>query len=633
MAYNQLVNGKKGDKHFLLGNEAAVRGAIEAGLSVAATYPGTPSSEIGNILSFIAKDAEIYFEFSTNEKVAMEVVATSAVSGLRSFTFMKHVGLNVASDSFVTTAYSGVKGGMVVLVADDPSVFSSQNEQDTRNYARLANMPLLEPSNPQEVKDLVDYGFELSEELEIPVIVRTTTRVSHMRGIVEFGDIKPQNGKNIERKHYNVGHFIKNPNAYVPVPANSVGMHKRLTEKIEKLQKKNSSLPINQVVEIKENAKIGVISSSSAYNYAYDVAVLDNLDMKFLKFTLSYPTSYDLIYDFIKDLDMVFVVEEVDPICEREVLMTVGMNGLNIPVHGKIDKTFPMVEEFNCDIVREGFNKILNYTDTNNSFDLSSSLEKIIDNLPTRAPTLCAGCSHRATYYGVKQALKESYINEDNVIFASDIGCYTLGLNSPYKIADYLLSMGSSVGDGCGFAMATDQKVISFIGDSTFFHSGVSPLINAVHNKQNFIVTVLDNRITAMTGGQPNPGMPVDGMGDEAPEISIRELALATGASFVRVINPLNLKQTVDTYKKALENERVSVIIAKSPCTLIKGVNKKPPVKVNYDKCNKCDSCINNLACPAISKIEGKIVVDTSMCNGCSICSQICNYDAFEIIN
>ena len=192
MAYNQLVNGKKGDKHFLLGNEAAVRGAIEAGLSVAATYPGTPSSEIGNILSFIAKDAEIYFEFSTNEKVAMEVVATSAVSGLRSFTFMKHVGLNVASDSFVTTAYSGVKGGMVVLVADDPSVFSSQNEQDTRNYARLANMPLLEPSNPQEVKDMVVYGFELSEELEIPVIVRTTTRVSHMRGIVEFGDIKPQ---------------------------------------------------------------------------------------------------------------------------------------------------------------------------------------------------------------------------------------------------------------------------------------------------------------------------------------------------------------------------------------------------------------------------------------------------------
>ncbi|WP_461461799.1 indolepyruvate ferredoxin oxidoreductase subunit alpha [Methanobrevibacter sp.] len=632
MAYDQLVNGKKGEKHFLLGNEAAVRGAIEAGLSVAATYPGTPSSEIGNILSFIAKDAGVYFEFSTNEKVAMEVAATSAVSGLRSFTFMKHVGLNVAADSFVTTAYSGVKGGMVILVADDPSVFSSQNEQDTRNYARLANMPVLEPSNPQEVKDMMVYGFQLSEELEIPVIVRTTTRVSHMRGIVEFGDIQSQKGKSVEGKHYNIGYFKKDPKAYIPVPANAAGMHKRLTEKIEKLQNNLSARDINEVVEIKDNAKIGVISSSSAYNYAYDVAVLDNLDMKILKLALSYPAPYDLIYEFIKDLDMVFVVEEVDPICEREVLLTVGMNGLNIPVHGKLDKTFPMVEEFNCDIVRDGFNKILKYADENISPSHTQSLEKVIEVLPTRAPTLCAGCSHRATYYGVKQALKESNINEENVIFASDIGCYTLGINPPYNVADYLLSMSSSIGDGCGFAMATDQKVISFIGDSTFFHSGVSPLINGVHNKQNFIVTILDNRITAMTGGQPNPGMPVDGMGDEAPEISIRELALASGASFVRVINPLNLKQTVDTYKKALENDGVSVIIAKSPCTLIKGFNKKPPVKVNYDKCKNCDTCVNSLACPAISKIDGKVVVDTSMCNGCSICSQICNYDAFETI-
>lgn len=633
MGYDQLVNGKKGEKHFLLGNEAAVRGAIEAGLSVAATYPGTPSSEIGNILSVVAKDSGIYFEFSTNEKVAMEVAATSAVSGLRSFTFMKHVGLNVASDSFVTTGYSGVKGGMVILVADDPSVFSSQNEQDTRNYARLANIPVLEPSNPQEVKDMMVYGFELSEKLELPVILRTTTRVSHMRGIVEFGDIKEHNGLKNESTHWNKGHFKKNPSAYVPVPANAAGMHERLTKKIEKLEESVCKSEFNPIIELSEDAKIGVITSGSAFDYGYDVAVEDDLDVKFLKLGLSYPCPHDLIYDFIKDLDMVFVIEEVDPITEREVLITIGTHGLNIPVHGKFDKTFPMVEEFNCDIVREGFSKVLGYETENRCFEKTSSLKNLKENLFIRAPTLCPGCSHRATYYGVKKALEEEKIPEDEVIFASDIGCYTLGINPPYNVADYLLSMSSSIGDGCGFSMATNQTVISFIGDSTFFHSGVSPLINGVHNGQNFIVTVLDNRITAMTGGQPNPGIPVDGMGNHAPEISIRELAKAAGASFVRVINPLNLKQTVETYQKALNNDGVSVIIAKSPCTLIKGYPKKDPVKVNYDKCNNCDACVKELACPAISKVDGKIVVDTSMCNGCSMCVQVCKYDAFETIN
>lgn len=628
MGYEQLVNGKKGDKLFLLGNEAAVRGAIEAGLSVAATYPGTPSSEIGNILSVVAKDLGIYFEFSTNEKVAMEVAATSAVSGLRSFTFMKHVGLNVAADSFVTTAYSGVHGGMVILVADDPSVFSSQNEQDTRNYANLANMPVLEPSNPQEVKDMMIYGFELSEELEIPVIVRTTTRVSHMRGIVELGDIQEHKGKKASDAHWNKGHFNKNPEAYVPVPANSLDMHVNLINKIDDLSNKKLDSNINKIID--NNAKIGVISSGSAFNYIYDVINKDNIDANFLKLGLSHPSSEDLILDFIRDLDELFIVEEVDPIIEKDVLVIIGSYGLNLPVHGKIDGTFPKTAEFNCDIIRKGLRKVLNYDVDDIDISKTQDLQNIIDDLPNRAPTLCPGCSHRATYYGVKQALREANIPEDQVIFASDIGCYTLGINAPYREADYLLSMGSSIGDGCGFSMATDQRVISFIGDSTFFHSGVAPLINGAHNKHNFIVTVLDNRITAMTGGQPNPGMPLDGMGDKAPEISIRELAKAAGASFVRVINPLNLKQTVDTYKKAFENEGVSVIVAKSPCTLIKGFHRKPAVHVNYNKCNQCDACINELACPAISKIDGKIVVDQDMCTGCSICMQACPYDAFE---
>ena len=624
MNLKELVTGKEGDKQFLLGNEAAVRGVIEAGLSVAATYPGTPSSEIGNILSFLAKDANIYFEFSTNEKVAMEVAATAAASGLRSFTFMKHVGMNVASDSFMTTAYTGVRGGMVILIADDPSMFSSQNEQDSRHYGHLANLPVLEPSNCQEIKDMVKYGFELSEKVQLPVIVRTTTRVSHMRGIVEFGEIK-DNVSNDET-HWMKGNFKKDPSQFVPVPAYAQKMHIDLIEKIEDVKSLSNKSDFNNEIKFGDS-KMGVIASSSAFNYAHDVILSNNLDIDIFKVGLSNPFPDTKLIKFLESFDEVFVVEEVDPIIEKEVLMIIGQNNLNVKVHGKFDGTFPKYHEFNPDIVKEGFNKFLNFYEKEEP-QLSESLKKLISEIPNRAPVLCAGCPHRAMYYGINKAAEELRIPTDDLIFASDIGCYTLGLNPPYNAADYLLSMGSSVGDGCGFSIATNQHVVGFIGDSTFFHSGVSPLINAVHNKQKFVLTVLDNRITAMTGGQPNPGMPVDGMGDEAPEISIRKIANAVGVKFVRVVNPLNLEQVIKTYKEALEFDGVAVIIAKSPCTLINGLPTTPPVNFAESKCQKCKKCSNDLACSAISFKDNKIVVDKSMCNGCNICVQVCKYGA-----
>ena len=625
MNLKELVTGVAGEKQFLLGNEAAVRGLIEAGVSIATTYPGTPSSEIGNVLSFIAKDANIYFEFSTNEKVAMEVVATSAVSGLRSFTFMKHVGMNVAADSFMTTAYSGVNGGMVILSADDPSLFSSQNEQDTRNYARLANVPILEPSNCQEVKDMVKYAFDLSEEFKIPVIVRTTTRVSHMRGVVEFGDVKDNLSNNDD--HWRRGHFNKDPSKYVPVPAFAGDMHIRLWDKIKKIEKVSNKSELNS--KLGDNKKYALISSSSAYNYAHDVVKFNDLDIKILKLGFSYPFPQEVVKNFIGDVDEVFVVEEVDPIIEKETLACIGANNLNVTVHGKLDDTFPLYHEFNSDIVADGLNKILNFKNDDN-VKYTQDLEKLKSEIPTRSPVLCAGCPHRAIYYGVNLAIEELGLKASEVIFASDIGCYTLGINPPYNAADYLLAMGSSVGDGCGFSVSTDQKVASFIGDSTFFHSGISPLINAVHNKHNFVLTVLDNRITAMTGGQPNPGIPVDGMGDEAPEISIRKLALACGCDYVRVINPFNLNQVVKTYKEAFERNDTAVIISKAPCTLIKGLTKKPPVNFVETNCNYCDKCVSELACPAISKINGKITIDKSQCDGCNVCIQVCKYGALE---
>ena len=627
MNLKELVTGVTGEKQFLLGNEAAVRGVIEAGVSIAATYPGTPSSEIGNVLSVLAKEANIYFEFSANEKVAMEVAATAAASGLRSFTFMKHVGMNVAADSFMTTAYSGVRGGMVILSADDPSLFSSQNEQDTRNYARLANVPILEPSNCQEVKEMVKYAFDLSEQFQIPVIVRTTTRVSHMRGVVEFGDINDNSSNNDD--HWKRGHFKKDPSQFVPVPAFAGEMHVRLWDKIHKIEEITNSSDLNSEVNFASDKKYGVISSSSAYNYAHDVVKFNDLDVDILKLGFSYPFPQEKVAEFLSDLDEVFIVEEVDPIIEKDTLATIGSKKLDVIVHGKLDGTFPLYHEFNSDIVGEGFNKILKF-DESESTSYSSSLEKLSQDIPSRAPVLCAGCPHRAMYYGINKAIGELGLKADDVVFASDIGCYTLGINPPYNAADYLLSMGSSVGDGCGFSVSTDQKVASFIGDSTFFHSGISPLINAVHNKHNFVLTVLDNRITAMTGGQPNPGIPVDGMGDEAPEISIRKLALACGCDYVRVINPFNLEQVIKTYKEAFERNDAAVIVSKAPCTLIKGLTKKPPVKLVESNCNNCDKCVSELACPAISKINGKIVIDQSQCDGCNVCIQVCRYGALE---
>ena len=627
MNLKELVTGVAGEKQFLLGNEAAVRGVIEAGVSIAATYPGTPSSEIGNVLSVLAKEANIYFEFSTNEKVAMEVAATAAASGLRSFTFMKHVGMNVASDSFMTTAYSGVNGGMVILSADDPSLFSSQNEQDTRNYARLSNVPVLEPSNCQEVKDMVKYAFDLSEQFNIPVIVRTTTRVSHMRGVVEFGDVKDNSSNN--DNHWKRGHFNKNPSKYVPVPAFAGDMHVRLWDKVHKIEEIANGSDLNSQIDFTDDKKYGLIASSSAFNYAHDVVKFNNLNINILKLGFSYPFPQKKVVEFLRDLDEVFIVEEVDPIIERDTLTAIGANQLDVVVHGKLDGTFPLYHEFNSDVVGDGLNKIFNFKNDEN-IEYSQSLDKLSQDIPSRAPVLCAGCPHRAMYYGINLAIEELGLKPSDVIFASDIGCYTLGINPPYNAADYLLSMGSSVGDGCGFSVSTDQKVASFIGDSTFFHSGISPLINAVHNKHNFVLTVLDNRITAMTGGQPNPGIPVDGMGDEAPEVSIRKLALACGCDYVRVINPFNLDQVVKTYVEAFQRDDTAVIISKAPCTLIKGLTKKPPVEFIDSNCNNCDKCVNELACPAISKIDGKITIDKSQCDGCNVCIQVCKYGALE---
>ncbi|WP_455644967.1 indolepyruvate ferredoxin oxidoreductase subunit alpha [Methanosphaera sp.] len=614
MNINELLDSEKGKKRFMLGNEAAVRGVLEAGMSLAATYPGTPSSEIGDILFNIAKDANVYFEFSSNEKVAIEVAASAASSGLRTFSFMKHVGVNVAADSLMTSAYMGVEGSFLILVADDPSTFSSQNEQDTRHFARQANIPIFEPSNPQEIKDFIHYAYDISDKYNIPVILRTTTRVSHMRGIVETDEYN---------KNTVTSGVYENEGLHVPVPEIARVMHKNLVEKIHDLREISNNSPLNKVYD--NGANIGIITSGGAYNYVADVINQYDLNVNILKLGFSHPFPEDSVKEFLENNNEVLVVEEVDPINEMETLAVAGLNNINTTIHGKKDGSLPEILEYTPDILYEALQKLLSFDAEEVEVNTPSEIP-----LPSRPANLCSGCPHRASFYAARQTINKMNLDVES-IHPSDIGCYTLGIAPPYNMANYLMSMGASVGASCGFSKATDnQPIISFIGDSTFFHAGIPPLINAIHNKMKFTLVILDNRITAMTGGQTNPGIPIDGMGDEAPAIDIEALVKSIGVGFVESIDPMNVNEMIDLYEQALSYDGVSVIIAKHPCVLI---NKKEirsrnyQIKVDADKCIHCNKCTNELACPSINEIDGEITINQA-CTKCGVCISVCPVNA-----
>ena len=621
MKVKEILTEKEGKKLFLLGNESAVRGALESGVSVVSTYPGTPSSEIGNVFYKIAREAGVYFEFSSNEKVALEVSVAAAAAGLRSFVFMKHVGLNVAADSFMSAVYTGVRGGMIVLTADDPSMHSSQNEQDNRIMARLAGIPLLEPSNPQEVKDLMKFGFDLSEQFKIPVLMRTTTRISHMRGVVSLDSVVKGKEK---------GYFKKNPEQCVVMPTYSVKMRKKLMEKLEKIEEVANNSPLNKTIDM-EGKTLGIVTSGGAFNYAMDVVSENDLKVKILKLAFSHPFPEKLVLDFINSVDNILVVEEVEPVMEKEILAIVGKHNIEKKVFGKLDGTLPRIYEYNPDIVSVGIAKIVN----KGIIKREKFTTKL--SLPLRPPVLCPGCPHRGTSFALKKAIKKLKLKEEEIIYSSDIGCYALAIQAPYKMADYCISMGSSIGIGCGFAKATNQKVISFIGDSTFFHAGIPPLINAVHNKNNILAVILDNRITGMTGGQTNPGVPIDGMGNPAPEVSIEGIVKGSGVEFVKIVDPFNLKETEEIFKEALQFEGVAVVITKHPCAMITDAeNRKKGISIKYtinqEECTRCLICVKNFTCPAFSiEKDGSISINPLLCNGCGVCSQVCPKKAIEV--
>jgi indolepyruvate ferredoxin oxidoreductase alpha subunit len=579
-------------KELLMGNEAIARGAVEAGVRVAAAYPGTPSSEIPMTISKIAKKYNIYFEWSTNEKVAYEVAFAGAATGLRSLVTMKHVGLNVAADAFMASAQVGVDGGMVVVSADDPSLHSSQNEQDNRYYAKLANMPCIEPASPQEAKDFTVKAFEISEQYNIPVMLRTTTRVNHTRSDVELGEIQPLDRTPV---------FEKDVRRYVTVPGNARGLRKKLLEKM-------ASLKID-LDTIEGSGDIGIIASGIAYNYAKEALTLLDLDAEIYKLAVTHPVS-DALINFLQSHKEVIIVEELEPIMETEIRALAEKKDIPVKIYGK--DIVPRFFELNTHRVANAFRKYKG---------IPEETVKELD-IPVRPPVLCPGCPHRASFYAIKKAAPKG-------IYPSGIGCYTLGFVPPICAVDTCLCMGASIGFSNGLSKFVDKKIVCTIGDSSFFHTGVPPLLNAVYNKHKFVVVILDNETTAMTGHQPHPGTGITGMGEQGVKIYPEKICEAMGIH-TEVVDPHNVEKTVEVLKEAVNSNELRVVIARRPCIFITGEEPGKPYHIT-DACTGCQVCITQLGCPAIEFKDGKACIN-ELCTGCGVCAQICPADAIEVV-
>ncbi|MBW1712688.1 MAG: indolepyruvate ferredoxin oxidoreductase subunit alpha [Deltaproteobacteria bacterium] len=603
----EILADNPGRKLLLLGNEAIARGAIEAGMAFASSYPGTPSSEVPDTFFKVHQEAGFYFEYATNEKVALETAGGAAVAGLRSMTTCKHVGLNVAADPLMTLAYVGVKAGMVVYNADDPSMFSSQNEQDNRYYAKLSGLPMLEPTDAQEMKDLTVLAYDLSEQLQVPVLLRSTTRLAHTRGVVKLGPKKPAVTK---------GQFVKSPFTLVPVPAVARNLHKVFLDKKAQAAKMSNASPLNKVYG---KGKWGIITGGVSFNYVMDA--ISDLGLKdevsVLKIVWTNPLPERKILNFLKNKEKVLVVEELEPYLEDSVKALAQTKGLTLPIKGKDKNLFSRLYEFDPALVRRT---------TARFFKVPFRGPRPVDTsdlppLPGRPPNLCAGCPHRMTYYAVKKAAGSE------AIYPSDIGCYTLGLLPPMSMADFLICMGGSASASAGIARAADQRVVAFIGDSTFFHSGLTGLVNAVHNNHKFTLVILDNGTTAMTGHQPHPGMDTEMAGLNLTHIDIEEAVRGLGVKHVAVVKPRNLKKTQAAVEEALAFDGFSVIISQEICPLYGRLFKKPTSRrftVDLNKCQDHRLCVNTFACPAFFLEAGRVHIDPNQCTGCAVCVQIC---------
>ena len=574
-------------KKLMLGNEAVARGLYEAGCSLISSYPGTPSTEI---TEQAARYDEIYCEWAPNEKVAMEVAFGASLAGKRSFCGMKHVGLNVAADPLFTMSYTGVNGGVVIGVADDAGMHSSQNEQDSRHYAEASKIPMLEPSNSAEALAFAKLAFELSEQFDTPVLLKMCTRVAHSQSLVETG----------EREERDPIPYEKNIAKYVMMPGNAIRRHPVVEERTRKLAAYAETSPLNRLEEGSDRA-MGIITSSTSYQYVKEVFG-DRYPV--LKLGMVWPLPKQKILDFAASVDKVAVVEELDPFLE-DYCREIGLDVLGKDV-------LPMEGEFSQNLVAAKLGGTVH---------TGKALE---DAIPARPPVMCAGCPHRGLFYT---------LNKNKCTVMGDIGCYTLGAVAPLSAMDMTLCMGGSISGIHGFNKAlgeeSESKTVAVIGDSTFMHSGMTGLANIAYNQSNSTVIILDNSTTGMTGHQENPTTGKNLRGDPAGKIDLETLCRAMGIRRVRVVDPYDLKATEQVVTEELAAEEPSVIITRRPCVLLKTVKKHPPYRVDPDQCKGCKLCMR-IGCPAISWKEKKAVIDPTQCVGCGVCEQLCNFDAFR---
>jgi len=617
------VLAEPGSRVFLLGNEAIARGALEAGIDVYAAYPGTPSSEIGATLQqaceLVRDRMEFYMEWSVNEKVAFEVAVGASLAGKRGMCGMKHVGLNVAADTLFSFSYVGARGGFVCVTADDPSMHSSQNEQDNRWYGKAAKVPVIEPSNVQEAKDYVKVAFEISEKFGTPVLFRTVTRLNHGSGIVELGEIPEKKLEKVD--------WEKHPENDVVVPAVARRLKPRVIERLKKLEEYFSKARELNWIE-GGDGKHGVIASGLGYVYAYDSIRSLNADVPLLKISTTHPLPTKLIEEFLSGLDRVLIVEELDPFVESHVRIIASEYG--VEVCGKENGYMPMNYEYNQSVVEKGLAKFLGKECANYDYYLSRS-EEVKKSAPARPPVLCPGCPHTATFYAIKKATNGS------AAFPSDIGCYTLGINKPLEAVDITICMGASVGVPNGLSYFINDRIVATIGDSTFFHVGIQPLINAVYTGKKFVLVILDNLTTAMTGHQPHPGTGARFCGRSGKSVKIEDVVKGVGVEFVEVVSSYNVRKLEEAIKRALNHDGVAVIISRQPCAILwNRERKRKGIRIRKfkitDECNSCLKCVSDFTCPAIYLEDDKPVIDQTLCAGCGVCRVICPNGAIEVV-
>jgi len=583
------TNGGKGKlRKVLYGNEAIALGAYQGGVRVASGYPGTPSSEI---LENLARYEGVYAEWAPNEKVGLDVAIGAAYAGTRALATMKHVGLNVAADSLFYAVYTGVIGGLVIVTADDPGMHSSQNEQDNRHYARFAKLPLLEPSDSQEAKDFVILGFEISERFQCPVLLRTTTRIAHSKSLVEVEDaLLPTR----ETAMPTFKHVLSDPGRYAMVPANARRRHVVVEERLRRLGEYAETCPVN-VVE--EGGSLGIITSGISYQYAREAFPTAS----FLKLGMPYPLPRRMVLDFAAKHNPLLVVEELDPFLEEQVKL------LGVEVQGK--RYFPLLDEFNADIVRAGAAKAGLAAEPDGRTESAPSVT-----LPVRPPVLCPGCGHRGIFY---------ILSKLKIAVMGDIGCYSLGVAAPLAAMHTIGCMGASTSVLHGALKAgAPEPAVAVIGDSTFLHSGIPPLLNTVHNASPSVTIILNNRITAMTGHQENPTTGRSLQSEEAPAVDLEAVVRALGVRQVFKVDPYDLKATEHTIECALAAREPAVIIAECACVL-RERKQYTPLAIDKDRCRECGLCLR-LGCPALVKGEESVIIDETLCTGCGLCSQVC---------